>query len=160
MAAKKKIKVFIDPSLYKVLLAQKDRTGRSISSIVAEAIQNYMYHTEMQMEVRRAGELINLVSRELDDIREEMAAFQSALQRTNHTLQDLVKWTRVAAFWGALLVELSKIRIFQTRALTDKEYDLFKEAWHAAHKYADKRIYSLIGEKVWKESFDPGKKSK
>jgi len=53
------------------------------------------------------------------------------------------------------LTELFKTRLFQTRQLSDKEYQTFKEAWEAVHKLADSRLEKLIGKKVWRGKFDP-----
>ena len=154
------VKIRLHPSLHSVLLSQKSRTGRSISSLVEEAVRNYLYHSELQMEIRRAAEIMKLVSQELENVQEalsELVVFRKTLNETNRTLRELLKWNRVSAFWGALLVELFKMKLFQTRRLSNEEFDLFKTAWHAAHEYADERIFSLTKEKVWRQGFDPKK---
>jgi len=148
MTAKKRLKVFIDPSLYNVLLAQKERTGRSISSLVAEAVERHLYHSELKNEIRRAGEIMKSVEEELSFLRD-------ALRALNYTLEDLSGWIRTAAFWAALSVELQKARIFGARSLSDEEFARFKKAWRTAHEFADERIFNLTGERVWKGYFDP-----
>lgn len=142
------VKVYLGPNAHSALLAQKARTGRSLSSLVEEAIENYLFHLELASEVRRAGEAMREVRAALSDLR-------AVMEDLERTLSELKSWARVSAFWGALLTELFKSRLFQTRKLDDKELEVFRSLWRRAHEAADLRLEALTGERVWKGGFDP-----
>ena len=157
---KKEVRVFLDPSVHQALLAQKDRTGKSLSALVGEAVERHLFYSDLRVEVRKAGEIMRDVNRLLELVGAELTGLGEAVRRfernTNRELEELKKWNRVAAFWVALLVEFFKMRFTQARlGISDEDFETFKKAWRLSHERADARMESLTGERVWKGGFDP-----
>ena len=106
-----------------------------------------------------------------DDLSEQAALFSATVDRLiailrqqNLQLNELVTLVselkevlEVNCFWTALLVELFKVRIIQTKAfgLPEEEFEKFKKTWELSHERADKHVEVLLGRRVWKNLFDP-----
>ncbi len=148
--------IYLSPDIHLALLAQKDRTGQSLSSIVESAVQKYFLYEEMQSGIKRAHETLREVKAIMKRIEILKERNEEALKVLASHLEELTLATKVMAFFASVNVELFKMRHFQTKSLTDKEFDEFKELWFKAHKIADARVKKLLGEEIWRKAFDPG----
>jgi len=164
MDEKKKIVSFsLDQKFLQDLQSYAEKEGVSVSDIVRRALQNYLNKEEALEKIVSASDDLSEQAALLASVVDRLVSVlrQQNLQLTNlvSLTQDLKEVLEVVCFWTALIVELFKVRILQTKlfGLSEEEFEVFKRVWELSHERADKRVESLLGRRVWKHIFDPTK---
>ncbi|MDQ7032243.1 MAG: ribbon-helix-helix domain-containing protein [Desulfonauticus sp.] len=147
---KKRQNVMLEEDLFRALKSRSERTGQSISHIVRQAVENYLWLSEKEAELTRAGKLI-------DQLREEFQEQREELEQIKERMEQLEEWQRRNLFWTALLTELVKTKLFTQyfNKIDDQLYKQFKNTWRKLHEVADWRVEKLTKQKVWDGTFDP-----
>ncbi len=161
----RKIEIRLDDKTYETLKSLSVQKGLSVSSLVREALAEHLALSEVKnlfKKVNEAMEDVKTITRSLEEYRipELTAEFKEVnfqLKSLKEEIQRFEKLFEVNLFWGALIAELIKARLFNTQVLGDKEYEAYKKLWEAAHEKADERVESLVGKKVWNRRFNPEK---
>jgi len=159
----KRVECLLDEEIFKAIQSVSSRYGRSVSSVIREAIVNYLQASEykeiffkLKNTTQEVQSAINCLEQyRLPELRAELKEVASQLKSLVKELQKQREALEVVAFWGALTVELLKQRLINTKALTPEQFERFKQAWWRLHSDADKRVNLLLGKPVWRGSFDP-----
>jgi len=152
---KKDLHVTLDRKTFELLEEVASRQGVSKSTLIQQSILEHFGLLELNEslgKLERVAEKFLLQSRKTEELLDEFSLNLKALVKE---VSELKKLFEINLFWTVLLTELFKTRLFQTRQLSDKEYQTFKKAWEAVHELADSRLEKLIGKKVWRGKFDP-----
>ena len=162
---RKKLTLWLDEKTILALQTIRAQTSISMSSLVRQALYNYFSQTEIKNVAEKLQfinenllvEFENFKNHRLPEMRAEVRELAYQVKQLNFRLDKLTEALEVVAFWGALISELIKVRLFNTKSLSQEEYERFKKLWYLAHERADARIESLMGKRVWKQKFDPEK---
>jgi len=161
----KKVTFWLDQESLLSLQVLRDKKSLSVSAILREALREYLTLSETRevlKKVEKAAEDLKTEARILEEhrvpeLKAEIKELAFQVKQLNSRINKLTETLEVVAFWGSLVCELIKTRIFNTSSLTNEEYERFKKFWWLAHERADARIESLMGKRVWKGRFEPEK---
>ena len=161
----KRVVVWLDQDTIRTLQSFQDKLSLSSSSIVRQALHEYFAIPEQKEIAKKLQEISQDLLTELKifeehripELKSEIQELAYQIKQFNFKLDKLTEALEVVAFWGALISELIKVRLFNTKSLSQEEYERFKKLWYLAHERADARIESLLGKQVWKQKFDPEK---
>ena len=161
----KKVTFWLDQESLLSLQVLRDKKSLSVSAILREALREYLTLSETRealKKIEKAAEDLKTEAKifeeyRMPEIKAELKELTFQVKQLNSQINKLTETLEVVAFWGSLVCELIKTRIFNTTPLSNEEYERFKKFWHLAHERADARIESLMGKRVWKNKFSPEK---
>jgi len=161
----KRVAVWLDQESILTLQVLRDKLSLSTSAILRQALREYLSLPETKEIAKRLQQVAENFLTEvkifeehrIPEIKSELKELTYQVKQLNFRLDKLTEALEVVAFWGALVSELIKVRLFNTKSLSPEEYEKFKNMWQGAHEAADVRIENLLGKRVWNKKFNPEK---
>ena len=162
----KELHIRLDKKTFYALQSLADQKGQSVSSVIREAIAEFLSFSEtkntineLKTVLRKLTEQVIIFENSLPELTAFMRMLNQNLRDLRVELEEMRKAVEVSTFFSALVAEILKVRIFQTKALglSQQEYNIFKNTWQLSHERADLRVQALLGKRVWKRKFNPVK---
>ena len=152
MRKRVEVKVRLPRDMAEALSARKERTGKSVSMQVEEALRNDLLVDRVRSELENLGRM-------LAEERELRARVEEVLVSLESRFAAIEQWVRVIGLWAAVTPELIRTRFFNQnfRQLSQAEMKEWEKKWDRAFEFADARVEQLTGERIWRGRFDPRK---